>query len=66
MGIEPELIKKIFEPFFTTKEPGKGTGLGLSTTYRIVKQHGGDIDIKSQPDQGTKMIVVLPAVPTAE
>ncbi len=66
MGIEPDLIKKIFEPFFTTKEPGKGTGLGLSTTYRIVKQHGGDIDIKSQPNQGTRMVVVLPTVPTAE
>ncbi|MBN1267499.1 MAG: GAF domain-containing protein [Anaerolineales bacterium] len=64
MGIPPDLIKKIFEPFFTTKEPGRGTGLGLSTTYRIIKNHGGGINIKSQPGQGTTMIVMLPAVPT--
>lgn len=66
VGIPPELIKKIFEPFFTTKEPGRGTGLGLSTTYRIVKQHGGEVDIKSQPGQGTSMVVVLPVVPTTD
>jgi len=65
VGIPSELIKKVFEPFFTTKEPGRGTGLGLSTTYRIIKQHGGGIDIKSQPGQGTTMIVTLPAVPTS-
>jgi signal transduction histidine kinase len=59
-GIETEHINKIFEPFFTTKETGKGTGLGLSITYGIVKEHGGDITVQSEPGKGTKFTVILP------
>lgn len=59
-GIEPEYLRRIFEPFFTTKPIGKGTGLGLSLSYGIVKKHGGRIDVRSQPGQGSAFRVVLP------
>lgn len=50
----------IFEPFYTTKDPGKGTGLGLATCFRIIEQHGGEIDVISQVGEGTTFIVLLP------
>ncbi len=59
-GIESEHINKIFEPFFTTKEKGRGTGLGLSISYGIIKEHGGDITVQSEPGKGTRFTVVLP------
>lgn len=59
-GIPPAQLKRVLEPFFTTKAPGQGTGLGLSTCYRIVKQHGGDLRIESQVEQGTTVVVTLP------
>ena len=65
-GIEPEVMPKIFDPFYTTKEPGKGTGLGLSIAYKIVKQHGGRIDVRSTPGVGTSVTVVLPIEPPPE
>ncbi|BAU63670.1 multi-sensor hybrid histidine kinase [Stanieria sp. NIES-3757] len=61
MGIEPELINRIFEPFFTTKQPGQGTGLGLSTAIGIVKNHGGEIKVESNPRSGTQFQIYLPA-----
>nr|MBN2276824.1 HAMP domain-containing protein [candidate division Zixibacteria bacterium] len=59
-GISQENMKKIFEPFFTTKEVGKGTGLGLSVSYGIVKEHGGEIRVKSQVSQGTTFTIIIP------
>lgn len=60
IGIEQENMKKIFEPFFSTKESGAGTGLGLSISYRIVQNHGGRIEVVSEPGRGTLFTVVLP------
>jgi len=59
-GIAPQDLKKIFEPFFTTKEVGKGTGLGLSVSYGIVKEHGGEISVKSKLGKGSVFTIVLP------
>jgi len=60
IGISDANQKKIFEPFFTTKEVGKGTGLGLSVSYGIVKDHGGEIKVKSRPGEGTVFTIILP------
>jgi two-component system NtrC family sensor kinase len=59
-GIADDNIKKVFEPFFSTKENGDGTGLGLSISYRIVQNHGGRIEVQSQPGKGTTFTVFLP------
>jgi two-component system, NtrC family, sensor kinase len=62
-GILPEVKKKIFNPFFTTKPAGEGTGLGLSISHDIiVKQHGGSIEVETQPGEFTEIRVVLPRV----
>lgn len=57
-GIPEDKIGKIFEPYFTTKE--NGTGLGLTLTYKIVKEHGGDIAVSSKPGVGSTFTVTLP------
>jgi signal transduction histidine kinase len=59
-GIPDDQQAKIFEPFFTTKEVGKGTGLGLSVSYGIIKEHGGDIMVKSAVGKGTAFLISLP------
>ncbi|MEA2896750.1 MAG: hypothetical protein QOJ84_2365 [Bradyrhizobium sp.] len=60
-GIPAEVQEKMFNPFFTTKPSGEGTGLGLSMTHDIiVKQHGGRIDVATEPGQFTEFVIVLP------
>ncbi len=61
-GIEPEIMKRIFEPYFTTKKHGEGTGMGLAVTHGIVKSHGGDVAVYSEPGRVTTFRVLLPAV----
>lgn len=60
-GMSPEVLAKIWDPFFTTKPPGQGTGIGLSTVAKIVHDHGGLVDVTSQPGQGTTFVIYLPA-----
>ncbi len=60
-GIPPDIREKIFNPFFTTKPTGEGTGLGLSMTHDIiVKQHGGRIDVATEPGAFTEFTITLP------
>jgi len=60
-GIQPEVRAKLFQPFFTTKPTGEGTGLGLSISYDIVtQQHGGTIEVESEPGSFTEFTVRLP------
>ncbi|MCU0748074.1 MAG: PAS domain S-box protein [Akkermansiaceae bacterium] len=61
-GIPPEIMDRIFDPFFTTKELGKGTGLGLSTSLAIIKSHGGFLRVFSDPGDGTRFRIYLPAL----
>lgn len=64
IGIPQENIEKIFEPYFTTKEDG--TGLGLTMVYKIIKEHGADIEVVSREGQGTTFLIrFAPAKPPA-
>jgi hypothetical protein len=64
-GIAPENLARIFDPFFTTKGAVKGTGLGLSVSYGIVREHGGDIEVQSQPGKGTQFQLTFPVASAA-
>ncbi|MEQ1794873.1 MAG: ATP-binding protein, partial [Nitrospira sp.] len=64
IGIKKEALSRLFEPFYTTKTGG--SGLGLAIAYRIVQDHGGTIQIASQPGLGTTVVVKLPAAPATQ
>ncbi len=57
-GMPPEVLERLFSPFFTTKS--KGTGLGLVVSFRIMEDHGGDIQASSTPGQGSTFVLTLP------
>ncbi len=60
VGIPADDLEQIFDPFFTTKEPDEGTGLGLMITHQIVADHGGAIEVRSEPGEGSSFRVKLP------
>jgi PAS domain S-box-containing protein len=60
-GMSPEVTKRIFEPYFTTKKTGEGTGMGLAVIHGIVKSYGGDISVRSKPEEKTSFDVFFPS-----
>lgn len=59
-GIPPEHLGRVFDPFFTTKDIGEGTGLGLAVVYGIIKDHGGQIRVESEPEKFTRFVLYFP------
>lgn len=66
IGISPDIQNKIFDPFFTTKPVNKGVGLGLSISYQIIKEHQGNIKVKSELNRGTVFVIEIPVSLTQE
>jgi signal transduction histidine kinase len=60
LGINPDLLPHIFDPMFTTKSIGTGAGLGLAICEQIVRQHGGTIQVESEPKRGARFTIILP------
>jgi two-component system NtrC family sensor kinase len=59
-GFDEATRARVFEPFYTTKEIGEGTGLGLSVSWGLVREHGGWIEVVSEPEKGSTFTVYLP------
>ena len=59
-GMDKKTAEKIFDPFFTTKPVGEGTGLGMSISYKVIKNHNGEISVESEPGKGTAFVIKLP------
>ncbi|MCA9654304.1 MAG: FHA domain-containing protein [Myxococcales bacterium] len=62
VGMDADTLASAFQPFFSTKPDGEGTGLGLSTAQSVVRDHGGEIDLRSRVGEGTRVSVYLPAI----
>lgn len=62
-GIPAEHRAQVFDPFFTTKKRGQGTGLGLTIAAQIVRNHGGQIELESEPDRGSRVTLLWPSAP---
>ncbi|MEZ4525141.1 MAG: response regulator [Desulfobacterales bacterium] len=65
-GIDPNIRERIFDPYFTTRGIGEGTGLGLAIVYGIVKNHGGNIAVSSEPGRGSRFSLCFPVISSAE
>lgn len=63
-GMSPDVLRRIFHPFFTTKE--NGSGLGIPAAQKVVDAHGGTLDVRSQPGEGTTFVVLVPGVQPPE
>ncbi len=63
VGMSADVLGCIFEPFFTTKPDGAGSGLGLAIVRQIIKEHGGEITVRSEPGRGTTVRLTFPAAP---
>lgn len=61
VGMSSDVLARIFDPFFTTKAEGRGSGLGLSIVRQIVKEHGGEVTVHSEPGRGTLVRLTFPA-----
>ena len=59
-GIPDEIVSRIFDPFFTTKSGTQGTGLGLSISHEIIQEHGGKIEVETEPGEFTEFRITLP------
>jgi signal transduction histidine kinase len=66
VGIGKDDLARIFDPFFTTKGRGKGSGLGLSISYGIVREHGGALEVESEPGEYTRFRVTFPRAGPAQ
>ena len=62
VSMDAGIRDRIFDPFFTTRKVGKGTGLGLASSYGIIRNHSGIIDVKSEKGKGSTFDIYLPAV----
>ncbi|MCB1216985.1 PAS domain S-box protein [bacterium] len=65
-GMDEQTASRVFDPYFTTKRVGEGTGLGLATVHGIVRSMGGWISIESEPERGTAVVILIPAMPEHE
>ncbi len=65
VGMSDEIRQRVFDPFFTTRDVGQGMGLGLSVCHTIIKNHGGELAVKSEEGQGAEFRFDLPAAPVA-